>query len=248
MAATGGRSSSTARARSSRCSRVSFAQAAIRRPCARAEARTAPPRSCGSGRPTTSDCGRHRSRTSRSSASPRARASRMCSTPISWSPLPARGSPSHAVARAVARRLGSDATGLAARLPVVRVPLVDELIRAVVATERDHRGGGLDAGRRHAAPDAQPAAARAAHRARPRRGGRRGRGCPSSRASSAPASASAPSPISCSSSSRWWARRPRQRSRTAAPERSARRRAAASPAREPGDEESQNCSQAVTDT
>jgi uncharacterized protein (DUF697 family) len=36
----------------------------------------------------------------------------------------------HAVADAVARKLGQDATGLAARLPVLREPLVDALIRS----------------------------------------------------------------------------------------------------------------------
>jgi uncharacterized protein (DUF697 family) len=43
---------------------------------------------------------------------------------------PGAALPVHAVADAVARKLGQDATGLAARLPVLREPLVDALIRS----------------------------------------------------------------------------------------------------------------------
>ena len=139
---------------------------------------------------------------SRSSRSATRASCRTCSRPTIVHVPPGQGFPVDEIAHALARKLGEDGTALAARLPVLRGAVCDELIALLREEERDHLGGDLRPRRRHAGADAEPDPARAAHRARLRPGDRqppRGR---AARRRRRRASACAPSPASCSTSSR----------------------------------------------
>ena len=188
-------------------------------------------RSSGSARPTRTRCARpSRAGVPIIARHRRATPCRTCS-PRTWSAC-RRARASRSTRSRGRSRAGSARTApaLAARLPVLRAAVVDELIRSVLAsrTRCSPRRSSMP-GRRHADPDAEPDPARAAasrsrtartidrtRAARARRRRRRGLRLPRDRAAAARLRARSP------------AGRSRARSPTPARGRSARRRSATS--------------------